>query len=206
MNPLDAAEHYAVALIAKKARGLAHSRGFHPHEEQDIRQELWAELSRKAPRYRPDIAKPTTFVGMIVKRKVIDLARDRTALKRNGGTMKSLDTVEAASGQVPVDERLRRNHCGVNVRGANEVAQIKIDLDEFIGSLPPEAQDLCRRHLETGRFGCVAGTRAQGALQLLRERAVAAGLGGYLVEGADSDDVEVAPQPQGAVARGRESA
>lgn len=205
MSTIDSAEHYAADLITKKARELARSKGFQRHEVPDIEQELRAELAIKAPRFDPNRAAPTTYVAMIINRKVKSLVRERHAIKRGGAEAVHVGSSAAESLDWRRD-RMRRDRAGKLEVGVPRSELLAHDLLEFIEGLPPEERMFCRRHLESGRFGCVAGTKAHRILESIRQRALAAGLGGYLVEGVDGVEDEAELRPLATAGQGRKSA
>jgi len=62
-----------------------------PAEREDAMQEIFVEIWRSAKRFDPDIAKETTFVGMIARRRMIDRLRRN---KRQPATDSIDDMVE----------------------------------------------------------------------------------------------------------------
>lgn len=73
----------AKPLVVAKARKLSRRRGFNRSEEEDIQQDLWTHLIRKASKFDPTITTWEKFVSYILDKYCISLMRHRTAEKRS---------------------------------------------------------------------------------------------------------------------------
>jgi len=183
---------FASQLIRQKARQLVRHPGFTKSDRPDIEQELAIELIQKYDQFDPKRARETTFIARVIEHKAVSLVRARQAEKwhfrRNGkslnetvsdgegGTVERAQTVDAASA---------KRHTGQAPRSDEEVARLKLDIDEVLETLPADLRKLAEMLTEMTEYAAsrrLGKSRRQVANDVarLRERFEDAGLRNYL--------------------------
>jgi len=189
---LEDRDSFASQLIRQKARQLVRHPGFTKSDRPDIEQELAIELVQKYDQFDPKRARETTFIARVIEHKAVSLVRARQAEKRHfrrngtslnetvsdgeGGTVERAQTVDAASA---------KRHTGQAPRTDEEVARLKLDIDEVIETLPADLRKLAEMLTEMTEYAAsqqLGKSRRQVANDVarLRERFEDTGLRDYL--------------------------
>ena len=182
---------FASQLIRQKARQLVRHPGFSKSDRPDIEQELAIELVQKFCQFDPARARETTFIARVIENKVVSLVRTRQAEKRHfrrngkslnetisdgeGGSVERAQTVDAANA---------KRHTGQVPRSDEEVARLKLDIDEVLETLPADLRKLAKMLTEMTEYAAsrqLGKSRRQVANDVgrLRERFEDAGLREY---------------------------
>ena len=182
---------FASQLIRQKARQLVRHPGFTKSDRPDIEQELAIELVQKFCQFDPARARETTFIARVIENKVVSLVRTRQAEKRHfrrngkslnetisdgeGGSVERAQTVDAANA---------KRHTGQVPRSDEEVARLKLDIDEVLETLPADLRKLAKMLTEMTEYAAsrqLGKSRRQVANDVgrLRERFEDAGLREY---------------------------
>jgi len=185
-------DSFASQLIRQKARQLVRHPGFTKSDQPDIEQELAVELFQKYDQFDPDRARETTFIARVIEHKAVSLVRARQAEKRhfrrNGKSLNETvsdgegETVERAQ---TIDAASAKRHTGQAPRSDEEVAQLKLDIDEVLETLPAELRELAEmltqmsEHAASQQLGRSRRQLAKDVARL-RERFEDAGLRDYL--------------------------
>jgi len=185
-------DSFASQLIRQKARQLVRHPGFTKSDRPDIEQELAIELVQKFGQFDPDRARETTFVARVIENKAVSLVRARQAEKRHfrrngkslnenvsdgdGGTVERAQTIDAANA---------KRHTGQAPRSDEELARLRLDIDEVIVTLPADLGRLAKLLSEMSEYAAsqqLGKSRRQVAKDVarLRERFEDAGLRDYL--------------------------
>ena len=144
-------DSFASQLIRQKARQLVRHPGFSKSDRPDIEQELAIELVQKYVQFDPERARETTFIARVIEHKAVSLVRARQAEKRHfrrngkslnenvsdgeGGAVERAQTVDAANA---------KRHTGQAPRSDEQVARLKLDIDEVLETLPADLKKLAK--------------------------------------------------------------
>ena len=184
-------DSFASQLIRQKAWQLVRHPGFSKSDRPDIEQELAIELVQKYDQFDPERARETTFIARVVEHKAVSLVRARQAEKRhfrrNGKSLNETisdgddGTVERAQ---TVDAAGAKRHTGQAPRSDEEVARLKLDIDEVLETLPADLRKLAEMLTEMTEYAAsrqLGKSRRQVANDVarLRERFEDAGLRDY---------------------------
>ncbi len=141
---------YAQSLIRFKARQLTRGLGFSRSDEDDMAQELTAQLLARADLFDPSRASASTFADRVVRSAIATLLRDRRRQKRAAGfTARSLEQTSVAQDHESVSLRdtleladlARRTGASDDPEGRAETIAAVV---EAVLSLPPDLQDVCQ--------------------------------------------------------------
>jgi RNA polymerase sigma-70 factor (ECF subfamily) len=184
-------DRYIRGINRRKARQLIDRFGFTKHDCEDIEQDLFVHVLKRLPHFRPERAHRNKFITAVVERKVANILRNKRAAKRDHRRIRSLNvrielTGEGAAeladmtSQRDVDARLQRES-----RAETDLAQLKMDLQDAIATLPEELQmlaGLCMTHTmsEIARMTGVPRTTLNGRMQSIRKRFEKTSLRDYL--------------------------
>jgi len=184
-------DSFASQFIRQKARQLVRHPGFSKSDRPDIEQELAIELVQKYDQFDPKRARETTFIARVLEHKTVSLIRTCQAEKRHfrrngkslnenvsdseGGTVERAQTVDAASA---------KRHTGQAPRSDEEVARLKLDINEVLETLPADLRKLGELLMQMSEYAVtreLGKSRRQVANDVarLRERFEDAGLRDY---------------------------
>ena len=141
---------YALELVYFKARQLVGKAGYTWDDEEDIAQDLIADLlERGLPQFNPAKATYNTFVSRLVERKIANLLRDRQAALRDPQCEICSLNEEINTGEEELVQRLAtfcQDDCdilaGKYTRPAEERDHFDHDLCVTLGNLPPELRQI----------------------------------------------------------------
>ena len=178
-------------VIARaKAAKLANQDGMSSPDVEDVEQDLKLHLSQVLERYAVHPGKLEHLIQKTLRRKVLNLSRDRHADKRDPRRTNSLNVEIASADEVnPMtlvetpaegDDSLR-----VTRTTAGDLCDLKIDLEKAIADLDPRLQKIC--HLlktytpteAAARLGICPGTLHH-HMGVIRQKFEKAGLQVYL--------------------------
>jgi RNA polymerase sigma-70 factor (ECF subfamily) len=184
---------FAAKLIENRVRSLAGLTGRWGLWPDDLRQELWAELSRKWPKYNPRRGSEHAFIRSVVNSKIAKLLEHAEAQCRDYRlTACSLDepasdadgTASTIGQLIDLDDLLPLVGLG---GGTNlPIADLKLDIEQALRELDAKEVALCNDLLELTILeisqlrGIPRGTIYE-ALRRIREK-VAPILADYLPE------------------------
>ena len=145
---------FVQTVIRRKVRQLMVFPEFYLHEEEDLRQELLAQLDVGMKKHRADVGHRNPFIVMVVDRKAANLLEYRRQQMRAEQNIGSLN--------VPVTEsdgkRRDRIHCiseddqrrklEVSQLSRTEVVELRCDLQTIIASLPDHWQQFLQLRSE----------------------------------------------------------
>lgn len=142
---------YAKRLIRFKARQICRRPGFSRSDREDVQQELWEAVVRKAHLFDPERSSLDTFIDRVVGCGIRMLLRDRRRRKRaNGFHTRSLDEqvrhgdrgAESLSAGVGDDDRGR--HRGSLPEDKIERREAADAVEHALRSMPTHVRDVCR--------------------------------------------------------------
>jgi len=144
---------YAQSLIKFKARQLSRKPGFSRSDEEDVAQDLTAQLLAQAHRFDPKRASVNTFVDRVIMSKIAMMLRDRRRLKRAAGfTAQSLERTYATLDREVASLRDMLQPSDLERRtGADDTgrhAETLAAVVEAYRSLPLELQEVAYRLME----------------------------------------------------------
>ena len=169
-------DDYALCRIEYRVKRLADAFGLGEHEEDDLRQEMTAELLKASRRYDPARSHRNTFVTRTLDRHYLHVAR-RLANHRRHEAMK------------PTPISALKNFCpAVNDPGRGELSErdrtdLRIDLAGILAALPLKLRRVCTalKSHTPGQAAAQLGVHRSTVYRAIREirgRFIAAGLGG----------------------------
>jgi len=151
-NRYQGIDDYAVRIIKYKARQLVGRVGFTESDRQDLEQEMFFDLLRRLPKFKPERAQRNTFIARVVEHKVATIIEAQKAGMRDyrlcpcslndrfeneeGGSVERIDTINQ-------DDYLQRT--GNLSRPISDLRGLSIDVRSAVEKLPPELRDLCKR-------------------------------------------------------------
>lgn len=142
--------NFAARQIGRVAPRLVGKAGIKYDDLPDLRQEIWTDLLKRLPDYRPDQGHIRAFIVRVIKNKVASILKARAAVKRgNGLTCLSLDwQFEDDDGEVTElhetishDDYLRLTRG--TVRSEEERRDLALDVRKVVSKLPPRERVLC---------------------------------------------------------------
>jgi RNA polymerase sigma-70 factor (ECF subfamily) len=146
---------YAAQLIKNKARQLVGHVGFTESDREDLEQEMMLDLLVRLPKFDPSKAASTTFVAMVVDRKISKIIRHRTQEKRDYRRIVSScnDPIEDRDGTtIEREQTISKDEIdlqtGKHARPEAERIDMRLDVSFAISELPPELQALARRLMD----------------------------------------------------------
>ena len=151
-NNYNGIDDYAVRIIKHKARKLIVSKGFSKSDREDLEQEMIYDLLRRLPKFDSAKAQLNTFIARVVENRIATIIEERQAGKRDwhlctASLNDRLDQGENGTVErqevYDMDEYLRQS--GRFSRNPIDQMQLRIDLKNAIGALPPELRSLCNR-------------------------------------------------------------
>lgn len=137
-------DSFTEGYVKKCVRRLIGTFGITESDAEDIQQILFLKLARHLPCDDPDSPQWKAFVATTVKRCIANIVRDRRAEKRDHRRVRSIHVVIGIDDEGPVEladtigdhevpsRRLRSR------RDDQELASLRLDLDERIAELPDE--------------------------------------------------------------------
>jgi RNA polymerase sigma factor (sigma-70 family) len=152
---------YAKSVIRFKARQLSRRQGFTSSDLDDLQQELWLTLIKKAEQFDPAKASLDTFIDRVVNMATAMILRARRRLNRSRGFQQSLNVDVAAAGKSPepasaaICENDLARRTGVERRDEIERAEEAEAINQALDQMPEELRDICRR-LMGGTIAAVA--------------------------------------------------
>jgi len=163
----ESENRYAVGLIRWKAKGLAGKYGLTNQDREDIEQELLLELWERLPDFDPGLSTHRAFVWGVVNNKVVSIIRERIAEMRDyrlcACSLNERRTSEDDPGgqelQDLITEEQIRERLGLFGPSAEDLADLRMDVQAVLANLPPDLRWLCERlvvqtvteiHNETG--------------------------------------------------------
>lgn len=184
-------ERFEFGIIKRKAAQLIGRGGYKQQDRRDLEQELWARLLRAKKRFNPSISHWRCFVTAVVERATANILRDALAEKRDHRRISSLnvtivfdDDESCELGDTVSSREHNRRRC-CEPRGAQELADLLIDVTECLEDLPPDLRILAER-LKNESVSAIAHetgiprTTIQDMKRRLRQRFERAGLRIYM--------------------------
>lgn len=182
MTYLDAQLPTMIRVGAIKLLGRA---GLTPQDLPDLEQELLAFVLRAESKFDPAKASERTYFARVIRNGGSKLLRARQAMKRKQ-KVTSLDGVgqDGASLGATIAQDVHQARLERSPRSPEELAELELDMDEFIQRLPKRlgklAEDMKNKSLvQIARELGVPRTTLYGLVAELRGRLEAAGLRGY---------------------------
>ena len=175
---------YARDLIKNKARQIIGKAGFKASDLDDIEQELALDLIVRLPKYDPRRARRTTFMARIVEHRISSLISERHAQCRDWRRCQtSLNEPACNSGDR--DEEPLEAQVPDAPSGSDNAADLLVDLQAVLPSLPDDMRDLWERLLkgnvrQVARDLGLSRTTPYGRMKKLRQFLAEAGLDDYL--------------------------
>ena len=152
-------DSFVSRLIRHKARQLVRHPAFSKADRPDIEQELAIELVQKYRQFDPARARETTFITRVIEHKAVSLVRARQAEKRHfrlSGKSLSETVSDGEGGSVERSQTLgaasARRHTGQAPRQSDEVAQLQLDIDEVLDTLPANLKTLAKMLAEMSEY------------------------------------------------------
>ena len=142
---------YAMALIRRKAKELARTRGFTINDVEDIQQLLAVKLLQHLAAFDPEQGHPNVFVKTVVERYAANLLRNSRAEKRDRRRVCSLSMIVDYDDNGPIEleetigERELDSRLGRETRDPHEACDLAMDVTDALDGLSPELRDLCER-------------------------------------------------------------
>lgn len=148
-NRYTGIDPYAIKCIRYNALKLARGRYFFPDELEDIEQELMIDLLLKLPSYNPTKSSKHTFINTVVKNYAVDLIRNITLQKSNGG-IKLYSLYNCVGKTEEYEDVLLIDTLpnGANFYGFHDIqceidVETTIDVQKIVQRMPATLGDLC---------------------------------------------------------------
>ncbi len=179
---------YAKSLIRFKAKQLSRKPGFTKTDQEDLEQELTAQLLARAHLFDPTRASANTFADRVIKSAIAMMLRDRRRQKRAAGfAAQSLERTFVAQdhGITSLRDALGFADLGRRLgKGDEETrrSELVVAVNQVLESLPPDLQNICRRLIsgslaEVARELEMSRHRLRHAIERIRKHFETAGLG-----------------------------
>jgi len=182
---------FEYGIVRRKARELVGVAGFTKQDVPDLVQELLAMVWQSLQSFDPSLGHQKALVTAVVERGAVTLLRIAKTKKRFRGSQRSLEAVvgvcsEAQAeleGEVTDEDANRRRD--LMHRSAEATADLKLDIEAMLESLPPDMRLLAEKLkensiAETAREFRVPRTTLNDSVRRLEQRFRSAGIDGYL--------------------------
>jgi RNA polymerase sigma-70 factor (ECF subfamily) len=142
---------FEFGIVKRKARQLVGQAGFTQQDVADLEQELLAMVWQALKSYDPSLGHQKALVTAVVERGVVTLLRIARTKKRSRGAQQSLESVVDSGGELQAElsdaialEDCNRR-CDQRHRSSESTAELKLDLEALLESLPPNMQLLAEQ-------------------------------------------------------------
>ena len=185
-------------LIRSKARQVVGKAGLTNSDRADIEQELWLDLLKRWPKFRPQRARSSTFIARVVDHKVAMILRARMTAKRapaHNGHSLDLCCQDPDGQTVPraalLDGQIHSRRTGCYSRSLEDRLALKTDVACVLATLPVGQQQLCRQLMahsisKIARDGNVSRAAVYRAVEELRTKFAEEGMQDFFRQSADS--------------------
>ena len=175
-------------LIKYKAQRMIGKAGLTQSDIDDITQELWLDIIRRLPRFRPDRAQRNTYVSRLIDHQLATILRHRRTAMRDCRRCSSLNepvkfgqTTERAD---LIDQNVHARRTGSNCQ-TDEDTDLASDIRAIMAKMPPQMQELCQRLITDSQSAIardigVPRTTLQEKIEKIRRRFENGGLRIYL--------------------------
>jgi len=148
----------AAAIVWRKGRTLVGKYGFTTSDLEDLRQDLFVDLVRAWPRFSARRGTPSSFVNLLVDRRIASTVRKLRAEKRGGGRfVDSLDRqIEDAQGNVSclvegLSEEASKRDPGDSRRDQLDLRNLQVDVRATLSRLPRDQKDIAKHLMNHSR-------------------------------------------------------
>jgi RNA polymerase sigma factor (sigma-70 family) len=134
-------------IAQAKARGLAHKGYIGRDEADDFEQELKLHLFHALATFDKAGGKLKHFIGRVVRRKALNLLRDRNSDRRLAGHSLDVEITGDGDGRPSTSaSALAEGEAQVRAgrRSLDGLCDLKIDMTSVVAGLDPPLQDVCR--------------------------------------------------------------
>lgn len=182
---------FVQTVIKRKINQLLSRPEFHPHEDEDLRQEFMSQLSVAMKTHRDDVGHRNPYIVMVIERKASNLLEHRRQAIRAEENVTSLNVmIDDGNGKrrergqcISEDDQHRRLE--VSKRPATEQFNLEQDMATVIASMPELWQELLRHRsqhslAQTARIMGVPRSRLKSLIPKIAEVFEKAGLRDYL--------------------------
>ncbi len=142
---VDELDEYAARLIRWKAKELVRRSDFRNWELEDIQQDLWFDLLRRAEGFNVERGTWKTYVNVIVNHQAASMVAARQAGKRKPpGPIVYLDeeVTDADGGPVLRSEKLLAEDFLILPHVLEDQRDLRIDMGRVYDRLPPDQQQM----------------------------------------------------------------
>lgn len=142
---------FEFGIVKRKARQLVGQAGFTQQDVADLEQELLAMVWQALKSYDPSLGHQKALVTAVVERGVVTLLRIARTKKRSRGAQQSLESVVDSGGelQAELSDAITLEDCNrrrdQRHRSSESTAELKLDLEALLESLPPNMQLLAEQ-------------------------------------------------------------
>lgn len=142
---------FEFGIVKRKARQLVGQAGFTQQDVADLEQELLAMVWQALKSYDPSLGHQKALVTAVVERGVVTLLRIARTKKRSRGAQQSLESVVDSGGelQAELSDAIALEDCNrrrdQRHRSSESTAELKLDLEALLESLPPNMQLLAEQ-------------------------------------------------------------
>lgn len=145
MSPLDAEDK---AAVRRKSVKLTNVPPFTPSDLEDLSQELTIAWSQNRHKFNPAQGSMRALRKAFLERKSSKLVKKARAEKRTAPRVKSFSVPRLGKPVASVARAARDNrrptHDGSQLT-AQELVDLRLDVQQLLQALPPELEDLCER-------------------------------------------------------------
>lgn len=184
---------FAAKLINRRAAQLAKVEGFNESDREDIEQDLALEVFRRIQDYDPERGKYESFIARIIDHAAYAMIGRRRAAKRDPAREEcSLNEMIRDGDGFLVERAETMDHDTYAGRTGSppeqELQDLRLDLQEVLGSLPPKLRRICdllaegRNLPEIARLTGIPQRTIYRARDKIREHFERAGLSDYVGE------------------------
>ena len=185
---------FAAKLIRRKAKQVAGRAGFSTADREDLEQEMKLRVWQRLPQFDPSKAHWNAFVTTIVERHVATILQGARRTRRfEDNAHVSLSELVEDDGRelVELGEMIAPQHkehlTGRYVETAQNLSDLKLDLEDVIAGLPDDLRRLCEllkfhNVKDAAREMGIPRTTASSMVSRLREIFIAAGFGEFPCE------------------------
>jgi RNA polymerase sigma-70 factor (ECF subfamily) len=184
----DVTDKFSSQIIRNTAKALVSEGTFRRSDLEDVVQDLRLALLEQAVNFDPEKSKWSTFVKHVVRQSAVSLRRRQRAQRRQGQCeLRSLNVrIDDGDGQsaelgATISEEEHRSGRGQACISHTDQADLAMDVQGAMNSLPAELQEICERlkyqtPTEVRRELGITRTTMERRMELLRQHFREAGV------------------------------
>lgn len=143
----DGIDAFTEENVRAKVRRLIGKFGYTSGDREDLEQQVVASVLQGQGKFDPDKATRPTFISRLTDRAIASIIRERCAEKRDyrrevqaTRAVERCDESNDANSSEAITERAARSHRGAQPRSDQSHAELRLDLEVAMDSLPESHQ------------------------------------------------------------------